>query len=186
MLVVNTNINIGYFCVIGVEETFNFSLFSSVFLFCYMNNYYLCTKMYLKKEISRRVLLNQHFTWTQAPSLKSHKSISFLRGPMFLGVVVLLIALIRSLTSSRWCSSINYIFLWATVSYRCEDNGWLIEKAASSGQKLYFLFSLSFHSRLAHVLGKVHPLNNSQGKINLLTWPKSSFQFLHKMVQKHQ
>lgn len=75
-----------------------------------------------------------------------------------------------------------------TVSYRCEDNrlahwkGWLFWT-----ETLLPGSSLSPSTvGLPNILGKVHPLNNSQGKINLLTWPKSSFQFLHKMVQKHQ
>lgn len=145
--------------------------------------------MYLKKEVSGRVLLSQHFTLTQAPSLKSHESISFLRdGPMFLGYPSFPCSYHGAWPAADGAAQLITFFCEPTVSCRCEDNRLAHWKGCFIWTETLFPGSSLSPSTvgLPHILGKVHPLDNSQGKINLLTLPKSSFQFLHKMVQKHQ
>lgn len=112
MLVVNTNINIGYFCVIGLKRLLIF-LSSHLYFFVLLHEQLLFVHQNVFKETDvKKSAVKPTLHMDLGPILEKPQVYKLLEGrPHVSWVAVLLMQLSWSLTSSRWCSSINYIFL---------------------------------------------------------------------------
>ena len=111
MLVINTNINIGYFCVIGLKRLLIF-LSSHLYFFLLHEQLLFVHQNVFKERSIRKSAVKPTLHIDPGPILEKPRVYKLLEGwPHVSWVPVLPMQLSWSLTSSRWCSSIDYIFL---------------------------------------------------------------------------